>query len=1138
MSSLSSSILGAVLCVPVFAQGAIEHKQLELQAPYDKLTDNYRDFANFNVETVRGLAIASDGAFYALNTHGSLLVLQTDLDEAPEGLWPTMNNPVSLQIFGDQVLVAGGASHALAVHNRFSGEILAVHRLPNEPGDMVLDESVGIAYIASQAENLIVALDVNDVDNIHEVGRYDVPGEQPRFLNIDTIPGTDERRLVVAPMLSGNNTVPIGGAPGVNIPIRFATGDILNVSGFANGGLPDQDLFVFSLVGGSSNAPVAAAREAGTLMMAHVRNPVTGEYWALNVDLHNDISGQRSEAELKGVFATNALTIYAPDALAPGSMFDMPDRIIDLDDAQPQTPGPQYSSALAVSFPYALEFVPAAAPAFAGWAAIASSTGDLVAILNPQGQRVGDLTLPEGSIPRDIIIDDDGFWLGIYCWGTNEIRAYFWSNLELPPVVMSLGVDPTPDPIRKGREVFYDAHPSTNGRVTCATCHAAGGGDGIGWKLSGLDEDQKDVMITQSLVGIQDTPGYHWREERSLPEFNVAFPGLLGHESPLDESPGGDLDNLVDFIFSLQPHANHLQSRRRILDDRMTPRAFRNGQRGSAVLGQRHFFDLPSGSEFACGECHLAPNGTLGIQVPDADPDICRAQNVGIAHLRQLNHRSQPIVELEDPVIGMNPIRVPRTGYGLLHSGRVEDIFAFAEGFDDFTAKQQSDMAAFMEQFDQGIAPAAHLARHMRQSNAPQAETFVREVLLRQANRGWIDLVGFGPASFEGSTYSIRWLYRAQTDGTEGTFESDLSIVPDLTLSQLRSLAQSGSGHTVFLGLPPGSGERWAHDPDGDGLRTESETVFGTSPDEIDTDGDGFPDGYEVTHGSDPLVANASVNDTEAPVFRPGYPRLDHAAGGYAKFFVECDELVRVHLEAAVLGGPVFETTEGSFAKRHTLVVAGLDPSFKEGRTNTYRATVVVTDLSGNESLDTVDFTTMPSCAPENEVRISELTWIEANLLDQDFEATVEFQVLSNLDAPFRAAAEGLVVLSQLFKRTSPDQPWLLVKNVRSPELSQGLSMRTTREDGTFEIDPYHALPGPYLLSPATGSDGRVRISLTYPGVFVAPGARLELRLSVQAVLTPSPGHTVAAPIFERDSIPAWNMPATPAVLRAIDIAF
>ena len=47
---------------PLHGQGKIEPRRLYPKGPYVQLTDNYRDQTNFNVETVRGLAIAAEAA--------------------------------------------------------------------------------------------------------------------------------------------------------------------------------------------------------------------------------------------------------------------------------------------------------------------------------------------------------------------------------------------------------------------------------------------------------------------------------------------------------------------------------------------------------------------------------------------------------------------------------------------------------------------------------------------------------------------------------------------------------------------------------------------------------------------------------------------------------------------------------------------------------------------------------------------------------------------------------------------------------------------------------------------------------------------------------------------------------------------
>ncbi len=52
-----------------------------------------------------------------------------------------------------------------------------------------------------------------------------------------------------------------------------------------------------------------------------------------------------------------------------------------------------------------------------------------------------------------------------------------------------------------------------------------------------------------------------------------------------------------------------------------------------------------------------------------------------------------------------------------------------------------------------------------------------------------------------------------------------------------------------------------AHDQDSDGLPNSYEEEIGTSPEKLDTDGDGIADGIEVLNGSDPLAQDSTSND-------------------------------------------------------------------------------------------------------------------------------------------------------------------------------------------------------------------------------------------------------------------------------------
>lgn len=118
------------------------------------------------------------------------------------------------------------------------------------------------------------------------------------------------------------------------------------------------------------------------------------------------------------------------------------------------------------------------------------------------------------------------------------------------------------------------------------------------------------------------------------------------------------------------------------------------------------------------------------------------------------------------------------------------------------------------------------------------------------------------------------------------TYDSPEGIVFDkatlMTGSDLRAVStyqvmlrpgtriQTGAKLTVAIKDMDGLPNRWelsqcqtlahgpADDPDADELSMASELQAGTGPCNPDTDGDGLPDGWEVQHDHDPLVADSS----------------------------------------------------------------------------------------------------------------------------------------------------------------------------------------------------------------------------------------------------------------------------------------
>ena len=130
---------------------------------------------------------------------------------------------------------------------------------------------------------------------------------------------------------------------------------------------------------------------------------------------------------------------------------------------------------------------------------------------------------------------------------------------------MALRADTSPDPIRRGRKLFFDGSRSATGTLSCATCHVEGGADGLAWDLSPIPFHSKRPMVTQTLIGIEKLGPFHWRGERDLIDFNPAFEGLLGNHDPasMNQLSPQEFADFKAFIFSLRNPANPNQSRSR-----------------------------------------------------------------------------------------------------------------------------------------------------------------------------------------------------------------------------------------------------------------------------------------------------------------------------------------------------------------------------------------------------------------------------------------------------------------------------------------------------------------------------------------------------------------------------------------------
>lgn len=847
-----------------------------------------------------------------------------------------------------------------------------------------------------------------------------------------------------------------------------------------------------------------------------------------------------------------------------------------------------YNAHFSVSLPTNLCFHPS------GFAAIAGSASDQIRGIDPAGERLGDIELPPGSIPRSMVFDPTGLILLVPCWGTNEVRIYdvtallnamaadpnqivAWAPAPFaqPGYVGSfdLGADPEPLFVQAGREHFYDADNSANGRVTCGHCHPGGAKDGIGWNIQDFPHDHKDLMVTQSLLSIEDTFPYQWRGERDLEAFNVAFAGLL-EGAELDESLGGDLEEFKAFVFSLQRHANPDQNPKRVLDPALSttqeacfPEVGHTA--GDPPNGQ-FLMDKPDTlfQRFSCADCHRKPSGTVGDPQNDDAGFIPTNLTMDVAHFRQPRHKGNDLVPL---AFSSSTLRAPRGGFGFSHDGDHPGVFDFLDRNPfDVNVQEKRDLAAFVEQADEGLSPAAHLAWKVDATTSASAITDIETILLPQAGASftaahWVSLAVVGTHEDAAAVqHDLRWYFLPATGLCHA---SDPTVVfPDTSVgtqspTALKAEAAAGRARFTILGLPPGHALRWAVDRDGD------------------------RDGHEQANGGDALDPMVQSNDITDPALT--FARIDHMGASFGKFVLVFSEPVTLEITATDVV-TVHVTQEFRHAPRtwDTVTVQRLKPSLPAitfpagypipspaGILHFYRLDVKMTDLGGRQATWSTGAVITPrdqlvllpfnlaqqggvaSMPPAPLSRTLEsLTWVGTPGVGPVFQATATASV--RYDVPELQSAyanppltpnqsanpyEKQVVVAQVLHFDSTAGTWSVV-----PDSGAGLTVSApagclqtsvlVRGDPTVQQPNPPAIAlglthGPCLLSTPSDAQGDVTFDFTLSQA-VAAGDLVNL--NVIAILEQDVRDSPPANEFWLLSMFSYNMPVTAESNRGI----
>jgi DNA-binding beta-propeller fold protein YncE len=776
----------------------------------------------------------------------------------------------------NEVWITDRVTSSVTVVDRVSRVITATIRVGGGPH--------GLAFSASGDRCYVACSDVDRVDVI-DPAAY-------RVVNSIPVPVKAPRSIVcqggvawVAPLLSGNGTAPLG---------SFTIGTAVDaIVAIGQAPLPDRDLIAIPVGPNPSTDSVDPTRTVqglGTILFNLHARPGTNELWIPNTEALN-ATHKGSKNFVAGQFVSNRVTIV--DTGGAGAP-----RIVDLDQIAP--------SGVRCAQPTGLAFDPVRPRVY-----VCGFGSDLVAVLDLSGPTptwAGSIALPYKQTyprftgPRTCVVDAAGQFLYVLNKGDNSLSRVDLGGLPASsgfavtaPNPVTLGFEPTAGEERQGRNHSANARNSKSSTTSCSSCHVDGRTDGLVWDLSefldpegtpddalGFPLDVKGPLVTQNTHRLAETGPYHWRGERErLVDFNPTFVELLEKEvGGVQKNLGPDFRYLEHYIKRLAIPANPRQA----LDRSLSPLE----QRGADLFAQKRVF-----GESTCATCHALPLGTTGEVTRSHVPGA-----FGVADVTQL----RGLVDTLSPPLALGGAFGTRTelGAGLSHGGAfatVRDLLLAPDPSDatkpvfDLTPDEADAIAAFLSVFDTGLAPAT---AYQATANPTNVATFFDDhlaFLLAEAELGHCDLIYRDGWSQQGASQpSLSGLY----DPKIHAFRT--ARAGDAPLAAAALLARVAQGRPItFIGLPGLMGRPFGVDRDMDGLFDLDELDHGADPEALDTDDDGFPDGYEVKWGMDPLIDDATSPDTSAPKLVAA-PKLIFTTTDVVKFEFATDEVARVQI--------------------------------------------------------------------------------------------------------------------------------------------------------------------------------------------------------------------------------------------------
>ena len=391
----------------------------------------------------------------------------------------------------------------------------------------LMDEPVGIsfannewAYVVLSSSNRIAKIKV-DSRGIRQF--IPITAQDPRALAIR------DDRLYVVPFESNNQTQISGCHPENLATDPLCTFDAIRhvveaVDGSAqstsagyvanivrDARIPDRDLYIFDTTAATSIRnlePLAVVDTVGTLLYG-IAVDSQHRVFVAQTEARNDANGlagteNHGMEELENRAFLNQITmIDCSGVTCRDPVF------FDLEPLPPDDP----ADGMALATPFGIQI----SEDDSTLVVTAAASSRIFTMDSTTGEVLGRVDV--GAIPRGVTLvsAEDGSPEAAWVLNAleNSVSLVDLSDLTDPTLEITIPLeDPTEPDLKLGRIAFNDAHASSTGTFSCASCHPDGHTDQLLWVLDtplcSQGCDQIQPRLVQDIRGLRGSAPYHW----------------------------------------------------------------------------------------------------------------------------------------------------------------------------------------------------------------------------------------------------------------------------------------------------------------------------------------------------------------------------------------------------------------------------------------------------------------------------------------------------------------------------------------------------------------------------------------------------------------------------------------------------